>query len=382
MSPRSLAARLFAAAVMMLAFSCGKGEDDEAIPVLTLESSSVPSTAGSVKLRIAATASWTLTAEDPETGSAASWVEPGQNKGEGSQDVLLSYAANEGGPRSALIRLKTPAYDISETLYQSGAGSSSAPGWMELPAMNREGLVFLPHDMSGKRYVSRTKSGIRNWSCYYDKDAFVSHWVAYPQNEGLIGSGKLEYVWGYDPLISTDYQVNITQGSYGGGWTRGHQLPRADRREYDAMVSTCYATNQTPQDYDFNSGIWGDLEDRVRTWAKSRYCDTLYVVTGCNVLSEYGWTGTLSGNNGGHRARVPSHYYKALLRRGTNDIWSAVGFYLPHDEKIAGGNFLNYLVSIDELERKTGVTFFVNYTNTFGEAAAKTLKSNTSVSGW
>lgn len=372
--------RLAAAAFVAVAISCGKDADEEAIPVLTLESTAVPSTAGSIKVRIAATASWTLSAEDTETGSEASWVELGKSKSEGSQDVLLSYAANEGDPRSAVIRLKTPAYNITETLFQSGAGSSSAPGWMELPAMDREGLVFLPHDMSGKRYVSRTKSGIRNWSCYYDTEAFVSHWVAYPQNSGLIGSGDLEYVWGYDPLISTDYQVNIIQGSYGGGWTRGHQLPRADRRAYDAMVSTCYATNQTPQDYDFNSDIWGDLEGRVRTWAGR--CDTLYVVTGCNVLPEYGWTGTLSGNKGGHSARVPSHYYKALLRRTKSNTWSAVGFYFPHSSSIASDEFMDYLVSIEELERKTGVTFFVNYAATFGEDAARTLKSNTSTSGW
>lgn len=373
--------RLAAAAFVAVAISCGKDADEEAIPVLSLEYSDVSSAGGNQTVKVAATASWKLSAENQD-GSVADWVTFVPSEGKGTLSVSLTCAANSGEPRSAVIRLKTPSYNITQNLYQAGASSSSSsvPAWMELPAMDREGLVFLPHDMSGKRYVSRTKSGIRNWSCYYDTEAFVSHWVAYPQNSGLIGSGDLEYVWGYDPLISTDYQVNIIQGSYGGGWTRGHQLPRADRRAYDAMVSTCYATNQTPQDYDFNSDIWGDLEARVRTWAGR--CDTMYVVTGCNVLPEYGWTGTLSGNKGGHSARVPSHYYKALLRRTKSNTWSAVGFYFPHSSSIASGEFMDYLVSIEELERKTGVTFFVNYAATFGEDAARTLKSNTSTSGW
>ena len=36
------------------------------------------------------------------------------------------------------------------------------------------------------------------------------------------------------------------------------------------------------------------------------------------------------------------------------------GFLLPHDNSIAGGNCLNYRMSIDELEQQTGIDFFPN----------------------
>ena len=183
-------------------------------------------------------------------------------------------------------------------------------------------------------------------------------------------------------MVSEEYQVHLLTetGGYGygegSGWTRGHQIPSADRLDYDANVSTFYMTNMAPQQYDFNSGIWGSLEGRVRTWAGR--CDTLYVVTGCDVRNSTGYT----GNSGGHRVHIPTHFYKALLRRTKSNTWSAIGFYLPHDKDIASGQYTTYQVSISELEKKTGVTFFVNYASTFGEDAARTLKSNTSTTGW
>lgn len=129
-------------------------------------------------------------------------------------------------------------------------------GWMELPAMPQtDGLRQFTHRM--------TVSGrsMRNFSYCWDYDALVSHWVAYPLNAALIGSGSRSNEWGLDPLLSEAEQP-VLYSAYKGGWgyARGHQIPSADRLSRAANVQTFYGTNMTPQDYDFNGGLWASLE--------------------------------------------------------------------------------------------------------------------------
>ena len=82
---------------------------------------------------------------------------------------------------------------------------------------------------------------------------------------------------------------------------------------------------------------------------------------------------------------MPEAYYKALLRykKGTTDgEYIACGFYLPHDSSIAGNQFMDYIMSIDELENKTGMDFFVNLADKVGPDKARTIKSQAPTSWW
>ena len=58
-------------------------------------------------------------------------------------------------------------------------------------------------------------------------------------------------------------------------------MPSADRLSRVANIETFYYTNMTPQKAALNQGMWENLEEKVRVWARSM--DTLYVVTGCQV---------------------------------------------------------------------------------------------------
>ena len=145
--------------------------------------------------------------------------------------------------------------------------------------------------------------------------------------------------------------------------------------------NTFYATNMTPQDPSFNANIWADLEGRVRGYAVSS--DTLYVVTGCMVDEG---AATVK-DRGGHTVRVPSAYFKALLRYHPSATqgfggYMACGFYMPHSASIAGKDYLDYILSIDDLERKTGLVFFVNLPAQVGEENARKIKSQEPVSWW
>lgn len=251
----------------------------------------------------------------------------------------------------------------------------ATPHWLELPATKKDdGKEWFAHDMGGGDYMK--SGGTRNWSFYYDYASLVSSWVAYPLNRGLIGSGSRSDAWGYDPLLPYAVQQNIITSAYGTGHSRGHQIPSADRLDRAANVSTFYATNMTPQEPDFNGGVWEKLESKVRTYAKA--CDTLYVVTGCVVKS----TSTSIPDKMNHKVKLPEAYYKALLRYEKGSEYIACGFYIPHDSSIPAETFMDYIMSIDELEKKTGMDFFVNLPDAIGADKARAVETQAPGSWW
>ena len=362
-----------------LLLSCKK--EEERVPVLELPSALIGADGGSQTLSIGAESAWTLSVE--YQGSQTGWITTSTTSGSGFASVTVTVAANESSdPRTASLRLDTRSHTVKKEVTQAASLAHSMPGWMELPAPeNNPDLYFFTHDMKGGQYVNSATSGTRNWSFYWDSRNYVSLWVAYPLNASLLEGNYGRYDTFIDDPILTGLKMTqpyLTSGSYGGGWTRGHQIPSADRQKADSNKSTFYATNMTPQQYDFNGEIWARLEGKVRVYAKN--CDTLYVCTGCDIRKPLDYTGNKSGVN----VAIPSAYYKALLRRKGND-WSAVGFYLPHTASIAGDNFLNYSMSIEALEKKAGVDFFAHLPAILGKEKAAAIESadpNTTLANW
>ncbi|MBO6168637.1 MAG: DNA/RNA non-specific endonuclease [Bacteroidales bacterium] len=390
------AAVLTFALLLGYATSCEPEEQGSNVtPVITPRTTELPVDEGSVWVSVTAGGNWSISLS---FDGADGWASVDPAEGEGSRDdVRLRYKANEG-PASRKVTLHLHAAGgglASASLTQAGkSGPGGGPDvspngydvapytWLELPATKAgDGLTFFVHDMDGGKYISPAKSGVRNWSMYWDNAEHLSCWVAYPLNNKLKGSGSRTNLWGFDPLLPKDAQPDLTGGSYGGGWTRGHQIPSADRLNFNANVSTFYGTNMTPQQYDFNGEIWASLEARVRSYAS--LADTLYVVTGCLYKDSSLYTGA----NSGFAVRVPTHYFKALLFKGIStyavaDGYMAAGFLLPHDESIRKDNYTKYIMSIDELESKTGIDFFPNLTGRIGSDKAGKVEAEAPSSWW
>ena len=369
---------LLGAAIFALA-SCGKQDAEEGtLPGLKGVASTVSSDGTTMKVTVGAEADWTLSVQ---YAAGSGWISLSKSSGNGLSRLEVTVKPNTSeSPRSATLVLKTRSYEVSQGLVQQSSYAGSGPGWLELPAFNGGSSVhFIVHDMSGDAYIDQATSGMRNWSCYYDYNEYVSYWVAYPLNSALIGKGSRTNLWALDPLVPKAYQVSLlsASGGYGGGWTRGHQIPSADRYSYagkSTNETTFYMTNMAPQDYDYNAGVWGRLESAVRTWAGSTNAkDTLYVATGCDIRYSTG----LTGNSGGHQVKIPNAFFKALLRKKGND-YSAVGFYLPHDRvnnPIYKRDYKEFKYSIDQLEEMTGLDFFVNLPAIVGKEKAAAIEA-------
>jgi len=134
------------------------------------------------------------------------------------------------------------------------------------------------------------------------------------------------------------------------GFDRGHMVPAGDMAfSEESMSSTFYMSNMSPQVRKFNGGIWRELEETVRDWAKKE--DRLYVVTGPDLNARP------LGEIGKNKVTIPGAYYKVILDYTEPEI-KAVAFYLPNER--SDRPLGDFIVSIDEIETRTGIDFFAD----------------------
>ncbi|WP_081964721.1 DNA/RNA non-specific endonuclease [Porphyromonas sp. COT-290 OH860] len=238
-----------------------------------------------------------------------------------------------------------------------------------------EGVRYeLPRWIMGANIYNITytlQDGSVNYSTEYDTDIRHPRWVAFTfdshnsvKGKGVKRSGKwlwdsthIPQSWSTVDLFAQWYPHNnqLDQNSY----DRGHMVASNDRRmTQEAEKQTFYFSNVSPQLSDFNQGYWQHLEDKVQKWGRDNsFRDVMYVAKGGSIKS-----GTYTLPEGVPMAR-PSYYWMAMLvRKGTTV--QALAFWVEH--KIYGRKKANFpatesvVISIDELEEKTGLDLFYN----------------------
>lgn len=322
-------------------------------------------------------------------GGVTDWCSLARLSGTGNGFVPLKLTANEGDdPRTAkltiqaqgtlsvtdIIQLDASQGDAENPPTPPSNGGSSAtvvdkmkgdPKWLELPVLTTvygESAVVNHGNTIGGKYV-------RNYTMLYDTTKYIAYWVAYPLSSANVATGGRTDAWAYDPKIPEAYQINVTKRSYPdkndplGTFDRGHQLPSADRSALSIEnVQTFYVSNQTPQVSNLNQGLWGSLENRVRTIAGT--VDTMYVVTGAYLGA--GYKTTPDNSSPAKQIPVPTNYYKVLLsyKKSTSGTvtYKAIGFWFENRAYLKPDNVLSskYAYSVTKIEEKTGLTFFPN----------------------
>lgn len=393
---------MICAGVVMLALSsCGSGGKEDVLPPTVEVKTAVVEAGGySQFIYVKASSSWRITITSVDGGEPVDWIIADPSSGSGDMDVSLKVEENKSEKeRSAVITVENSAGKASKTISQKAKGSEVKPdptpsggnlspktGWMELPAIP-EGMDAFTHSMT----VGSVST--RNYSFLWDYDNLVAPWVAYPLCKWNIGNNiKRTNAWGLDPLLPEGKQPVLFRGFSEGnnGWyARGHQIPSADRlTSYESNSMTFYGTNMTPQIQDgFNGDIWATLEGKVRSWANSS--DTLYVVTGCVIDYPEGQTVKYALDNYGKKVTVPTAYYKVVLRYMKSSTigysgYSACAVWLDHKVYSSSSISSSYSMSVDDLEKKTGIDFFVNLPAKVGEETAAKIEAEdpAKVSWW
>ncbi|MBP3228831.1 MAG: DNA/RNA non-specific endonuclease [Bacteroidaceae bacterium] len=226
---------------------------------------------------------------------------------------------------------------------------------LEVPALASEDGLFVAHESN---YGSKS---VMNYCLEFSPRAMHSRWVAF-RFDGItrqITTGRSSSdAFANDPLLPSQYWIG---SEYFRGYNRGHICASADRVwSAEANRQTFYMSNMSPQGGNFNAGIWADYENHFRSKGRdATFADTVYVVKG-GTIADGQTLGTVVRSNN-TLVRVPRYYFMAFLRvrYGTYD---AIGLWLEHRDYADSErkDLAAHLVSIDELEQKTGIDFFHN----------------------
>lgn len=384
---------MICAGVVMLALSsCGSGGKEDVLPpTVEVKTTMIEAEGRSQYIYVKASSSWKITLTSVDGGAPVDWIIAAPSSGSGNTDVTLNVAANESEQeRSAVLTVENSAGKALKTISQKGKKPEIKPdpdptpepkpnetGWLELPSVPA-GTDFFAHSMT----IGSVKT--RNYSFIWDYDNLVAPWVAYPLCKWNMASNvKRTNAWALDPLLPESKQPVLYRGFSKGnnGWyARGHQIPSADRlTSYESNAMTFYGTNMTPQIQEgFNGDIWATLEGMVRSWANKS--DTLYVVTGCVIDYKDGETVKYALDNNGKKVTVPTAYYKVVLRYMKNSTvgysgYSACAVWLDHKVYSTKTIDYSYSMSVDDLEEKLGIDFFVNLPAKVGEDVAARIEA-------
>ena len=227
-------------------------------------------------------------------------------------------------------------------------------------AKNSTNEYFLPTSTTGQIVHHE------GYSLSYNEKHEQAEWVAYELKKSHLSSTNHKR-----PYFEIDKAVKTGAASWrnykNSGYDRGHLCPAGDRKyTKQAHDETFLTSNISPQEHQFNAGIWNTLEQKTRYWA-GKY-DGVYVVTG----------GVLKGNMksiGTENVSVPNQFYKVLIDNNTGKT-KMIAFLMPH--KDSNKPLYEFVVSVDEVEALTGIDFFPE----LEDAIEDKLEASSSYKGW
>ena len=275
-----------------------------------------------------------------------------------------------------------PACGATYVNTEAGKGSQQFIGRMEMPRLV-PGDIFIVHQTTD--ITSRPV----NFSVAYNAETLHSRWVAFRFDATLTQKNVARKDYDIRPKYPRDPLCSATPTSDAsfGGHDHGHLCASADR--LCSRVSndqTFYMSNMSPQIGSFNQQYWTKYEQFVQTLGRActadkngyRWADTLYVVKG-GTIDDGQTLGTVSVDK--KRMPVPKYYFIALLKV-KNQVYSSIAFWVEHSEYDSGKVLKNdrdevmaHAISVDELERRTGIDFFCNLSGTLEHKVESTYMS-------
>lgn len=231
--------------------------------------------------------------------------------------------------------------------------------WMGVPTWERLSPLTLHR-------VLRNDGFLVGWSDVRVNPLWVSYWL-HEADDADIGAR---------PAFRRDWRTlwPIVPDSYfGSGYDRGHLAPNyaiATVHGGEAQRDTFLMSNLTPQRPDLNRRLWQRLEEVVIDRFVPRF-GAVQVITG-PVFSERFLDGARRRVG---LVEVPEAFYKIVVVPAETP--RVLAFLMP--QTVRGDEPLDdYLVTIDELEARTGLDFFPQ----LPESVAESLEGEVATEGW
>lgn len=159
-----------------------------------------------------------------------------------------------------------------------------------------------------------------------------------------------------DPALPTNMQstkqdYRFAKVEQGLNFDRGHLISPQDIRYKGslAVIEAHYYTALTPQTPALNRGIWAKLERATRALA-ARLERQVYVLDG-PLFTDGQPTLTIGPN----RIPVPTHFFRVMTWVSDEGTLKTSAYLMPNDNE-RRPDFQAFAVSIEEIERKSGLT--------------------------
>lgn len=254
-------------------------------------------------------------------------------------------------------QIQDSAMDVMEDILPKEKKAEENAGSTKKAAESEPGIFIFPENLE-LPLCAASKNGtapdhqirrFKNYVVCYRESYEQAEWAAYClEKEELVKNAYRGDDFRADPEITTG---SATLADYKkSGYDRGHLAPAANFAfSEEAMSESFFLSNMSPQAPGLNREIWQYLEGQVRTWA-DRF-GKVYVITG-PVLEKPAEAYDYIGEN---QVSIPEFYYKVLLVP-THESLMSIGFIIPN--KKCKDTFWDYAVTIDEVERRTGLDFY------------------------
>lgn len=240
--------------------------------------------------------------------------------------------------------------------------------------------ILSPQQMANAVQVSgKAEIKYRNFSVVLSKPRRLAYFTAVNIDGNEARNPPRRNTFALDPRIDATLQAG-EELYRRNPFDRGHLVRRLDpcwgSQFQQANVDSMYFPNIAPQHERLNQKIWNDLEDHILTTVDQKNWK-VSVFTGC-VFSEHDEVHRPSG------IRVPMAFWKVVVSLGRpqvrsrgrgGDYLQAQAFVMsqehlvkPKDyEAVFGEGFETYQVTVEELERLTGLDFHkLKAADTFG----------------
>jgi len=189
------------------------------------------------------------------------------------------------------------------------------------------------------------------YSLSYNSSYVLPSWVAYKVVKTQVNKfEKVKEKYQKDPEIITR---SSEKGDYKeGGYSMAPLASYLDIQNYPEWKEEAfYMSNIVPMKPTFYTLIWSKTEDLIRLWNAGT--NGLYIVCG-PILADAPFMTTLGDN----KLCVPKRYYKVVYDPKNE---KAIGFIFTNGA--ASGKLKSYSMSVDAIEKETGMDFFPTLDN-------------------
>ncbi|MEO1004892.1 MAG: DNA/RNA non-specific endonuclease [Cyanobacteria bacterium J06638_38] len=188
----------------------------------------------------------------------------------------------------------------------------------------------------------------------YNCQAGIANWVSWQLDRNWLGRTERSDDFRPDANLPADCYAVRPQDYRGSGYDRGHLVPSGDRTQSRLDNSSTFVmTNMIPQSPSNNREVWRELEEYSRDLVAQG--KELYVVAGGNGIAE---------KIAQSKIVVPEYTWKVILildrpsEELTIDNTETLAVWIPNTEEVLNTDWQDYIVSVDEVEKKTGYNFF------------------------